>query len=842
MGDGGDGQAATISSWRAIDLLDQIIPLAAVNHSHWRRWMRLATRRQRLGMTNASTGGWRAVDRLFGEHCDVLCNAEAADGCTSSCGDDITTRVGLSSGGRRMRLLQATVEAASWVKRATGLLPLSPVRVAPPTWLRRRDDFLEGWEEGIRVAPARLARKIESTLLRSRILMKKLDQASMEDGDLSLKLGRRRSRRLATPVPPFSSDPGEVGGLRFSSIAEHEGLEDDVVCVQRDSALTIGVTRCCSQSRALSSETPLTMVAVELTDGMVNRESPLNCESDLSFDLLRIGALADGVFIGPTPPVLNLSPACPSADSSGGLRKKMNDDDDGVVGAGAGFQVSSFTCDLPSLEEEAGTSRQDSGVVCADDRLSVGSPVEEHPCDGSGCRMKLVTDSVGSGSSLVPCAGVALQCPSLVPSDTVVVGLSTSLCGGGLVSEEGRVLPVAREALRPQPTDGLRQPSSATVEPVSAAESRGDSGELAPSTRLRREGSEAWLGVLPERCALKRKTSRLIPRRLLEKMVRGTAEDGDYRVRVECRRSCRLSPSLPSIPQALTGVLEDGLSPIAEGVESIRVIRSSVEASVEDPVKQAVGVVDGDLIDGRQGEKGLGSAVVADSTYESGVSQAMVEGCCQREGIADSPSKVDDSMAMLEGSCQRFGDADVTVHGEHGLPCPAAVEVSPPSMVVGGVVPPSSVTLCHSHADQAGSPSLFPYRAAAALSVDGGVVPALSLAGEVRPVSPHAARSFPAAVMSSGCMEADFVFDSDGGGMVREEGRAPPVAKEAVGPQPADGLRQLPRSSVEPLPVSEAVTAAGGESGRSAPADAHGFVLSADWHRMCPRSEFSPTG
>ncbi|GAB2288118.1 hypothetical protein Dimus_022462 [Dionaea muscipula] len=47
--------------------------------------------------------------------------------------------------------------------------------------------------------------------------------------------------------------------------------------------------------------------------------------------------------------------------------------------------------------------------------------------------------------------------------------------GGGKVSEEGRVLPMAREALRPQPTDGLRQPSSAPVVAVSVVE--GGSGQ-----------------------------------------------------------------------------------------------------------------------------------------------------------------------------------------------------------------------------------------------------------------------------------------------------------------------------------------------------------------------------
>ncbi|GAB2288111.1 hypothetical protein Dimus_022455 [Dionaea muscipula] len=44
---------------------------------------------------------------------------------------------------------------------------------------------------------------------------------------------------------------------------------------------------------------------------------------------------------------------------------------------------------------------------------------------------------------------------------------SIGLCGGGLVSEEARVSPVAREALRSQPTDGLRQPPSSPVVPSS---------------------------------------------------------------------------------------------------------------------------------------------------------------------------------------------------------------------------------------------------------------------------------------------------------------------------------------------------------------------------------------
>ncbi|GAB2280965.1 hypothetical protein Dimus_015582 [Dionaea muscipula] len=60
-------------------------------------------------------------------------------------------------------------------------------------------------------------------------------------------------------------------------------------------------------------------------------------------------------------------------------------------------------------------------------------------------------------------------------------------------------------------------------------------------------------------------------------------------------------------------------------------------------------------------------------------------------------------------------------------------------------------------------------------------------------------------------------YGCDAGGVVREEGQAPPVAKEAVRPQPADGLRQPLRLSEEPLPVSLghiASTVTGGLSSR----------------------------
>ncbi|GAB2302387.1 hypothetical protein Dimus_036401 [Dionaea muscipula] len=63
---------------------------------------------------------------------------------------------------------------------------------------------------------------------------------------------------------------------------------------------------------------------------------------------------------------------------------------------------------------------------------------------------------------------------TLFDSSFPMLGGSMGRVGDGLVSEEGRVSPVAREALRPQPADGLRQPPWFPVDPVISVE--GDDG------------------------------------------------------------------------------------------------------------------------------------------------------------------------------------------------------------------------------------------------------------------------------------------------------------------------------------------------------------------------------
>ncbi|GAB2268500.1 hypothetical protein Dimus_003457, partial [Dionaea muscipula] len=95
-------------------------------------------------------------------------------------------------------------------------------------------------EEGLRAPLAACARKKASGLLRSRLLMKKLTQATVEDGELREKLGCQRSSRLSPLVLPDSSDLDTSRGSGLSRIKEFmvsEGEQDEemggVVRLQR---------------------------------------------------------------------------------------------------------------------------------------------------------------------------------------------------------------------------------------------------------------------------------------------------------------------------------------------------------------------------------------------------------------------------------------------------------------------------------------------------------------------------------------------------------------------------------------------------------------------------------
>ncbi|GAB2296343.1 hypothetical protein Dimus_030466 [Dionaea muscipula] len=136
-----------------------------------------------------------------------------------------------------------------------------------------------------------------------------------------------------------------------------------------------------------------------------------------------------------------------------------------VFGHGDGGEVSEVLCSSsdkvsisPALLASCGDAFVDGSLVQMDVQIAAPSLLQvDHLVVGSDNPLAVGID--------MPVAGV--------PILNVNPLLSGHNNGGGLVSEEGQVLPVAREALRPQPTDGLRQPSSAPVEPVSGVEGEG---------------------------------------------------------------------------------------------------------------------------------------------------------------------------------------------------------------------------------------------------------------------------------------------------------------------------------------------------------------------------------
>ncbi|GAB2288126.1 hypothetical protein Dimus_022470 [Dionaea muscipula] len=142
--------------------------------------------------------------------------------------------------------------------------------------------------------------------------------------------------------------------------------------------------------------------------------------------------------------------------------------------------------------DEHGRADSRGGADLATVVSSVSSPCHSPPC----CIEPLVTGPLDVGvvvddaDVLGSSAGVAVVSGGEVPkalqigdsvqavaASSMIVGSLPPLCGGivgmsvdGLVREEARVAPVVREALRSQPTDGLRQPPSSPVVPASGPE------------------------------------------------------------------------------------------------------------------------------------------------------------------------------------------------------------------------------------------------------------------------------------------------------------------------------------------------------------------------------------
>ncbi|GAB2290435.1 hypothetical protein Dimus_024714 [Dionaea muscipula] len=125
-------------------------------------------------------------------------------------------------------------------------------------------------------------------------------------------------------------------------------------------------------------------------------------------------------------------------------------------------KVSSSSVNLSSFE-----SALDGGEV----NLDVQIPLRQ--CAQVNIGSILLGSNMLNVSNLLVGSNKLWAVSPLCESPFMFLGGSVGRVGDGLVSEEGRVSSVAREALRSQPADGLRQPPSSAVYPVISAEGGG---------------------------------------------------------------------------------------------------------------------------------------------------------------------------------------------------------------------------------------------------------------------------------------------------------------------------------------------------------------------------------
>ncbi|GAB2302720.1 hypothetical protein Dimus_036715 [Dionaea muscipula] len=190
--------------------------------------------------------------------------------------------------------------------------------------------------------------------------------------------------------------------------------------------------------------------------------------------------LAGAVLPSTVPPVSSSSSLSTSSQFSVGVRRLAEGDDgsamaadrmkpdvvytgvDSDCGKGLGHEIlANGQLELCSLAEGLSSvvrevSTEHTGVVDDDRRWGVAM------------------GSLTTGSGYVVTVGAQAEIDSLYvfASPHCLSVFATTIVDDGLVREEVRVSPMAKEALRPQPTDGLWRPPSSSMEPVSEREDK----------------------------------------------------------------------------------------------------------------------------------------------------------------------------------------------------------------------------------------------------------------------------------------------------------------------------------------------------------------------------------
>ncbi|GAB2278829.1 hypothetical protein Dimus_013503 [Dionaea muscipula] len=160
----------------------------------------------------------------------------------------------------------------------------------------------------------------------------------------------------------------------------------------------------------------------------------------------------------------------------------------GEQGGGAsigGVDVPGFTECLPNLSSPENFEHHGSedaavdAVDCGGQTLLVNA---SSPFPGVSVVQNVGSGSLGESRAVAASPNGGPLLPLFATVDIDIGGMENV---GGLVREEDRVSPVVREALRSQPSDGLRQSPSSSVLPVSGAESGDANPPEAPPTLVK---------------------------------------------------------------------------------------------------------------------------------------------------------------------------------------------------------------------------------------------------------------------------------------------------------------------------------------------------------------------
>ncbi|GAB2301795.1 hypothetical protein Dimus_035820, partial [Dionaea muscipula] len=322
-----------------------------------------------------------------------------------------------------------------------------------------------------------------------------MKRTTADDGEFRVQVACRRSSRLTPSLPSICPDLVAVEVESTPIDVAGQSSEDEVV----GRVLPVMMaTAAAEEGFGLRGEEESTMVMSFVPD--------LNPISEDE----RLGGRSSSVFSGSTTPspeaavrlcqidagvggrdsVSSLSPSSLGAGDRGreqcpGLGSAMDAVADALCVDDRGVFRRSAECDrLPGVvdgaliaDDRAEFSGREDGrlAVVMSENMVLTNEVGSAALVGDGMvrlsssfvHMQVDSAVPGGGTSIVdgrvgqPPSPLFVACCSLT-----VDGRDAIMNGGGLVSEEVAVSPEAGAALRPQPTDGLRQPPLSPVEPA----------------------------------------------------------------------------------------------------------------------------------------------------------------------------------------------------------------------------------------------------------------------------------------------------------------------------------------------------------------------------------------